>query len=297
LAAWAAWTLWRSSGNATDRRERENDDDEVRSEKKGSEETTSVARRFRRAASFARTLNIDDTTIQLKMYGLYKQAVTGPCKDERPWAADFRGCAKWDAWSSHGDKSKEEASKEYLNLIETLSPGWEESAHSRDQSAGSPTKEKTKSRGGGGMGVSVSTMASVLTEEGDGAAKDVEDDVFVDCSRGDVSSVKEKLASGAVDVNGRDTGGMTLLHWACDRNHRDLVEHLLERGANIDAQDNDGMTPFALAVMCEHDDLALLLASSGANIELPDNDGEVPSENYSQNLRSRLDEMRSKKTD
>ena len=42
-----------------------------------------------------------DTKVQLELYGLFKQATKGNCTTPQPWASDFRGRAKWDAWKKN----------------------------------------------------------------------------------------------------------------------------------------------------------------------------------------------------
>uniref|UniRef100_A0A3B4WR83 ACB domain-containing protein n=1 Tax=Seriola lalandi dorsalis TaxID=1841481 RepID=A0A3B4WR83_SERLL len=59
----------------------------------------------------------------LMFYSYYKQATLGPCNIPRPsgfW--DTRGKAKWDAWSSLGNMTKEEAMKNYVEDIQLVSP-------------------------------------------------------------------------------------------------------------------------------------------------------------------------------
>uniref|UniRef100_A0A665UMI7 ACB domain-containing protein n=1 Tax=Echeneis naucrates TaxID=173247 RepID=A0A665UMI7_ECHNA len=57
----------------------------------------------------------------LMFYSYYKQATTGPCNIPRPsgfW--DTRGKAKWDAWSSLGNMTREEAMKNYVEDIQLV---------------------------------------------------------------------------------------------------------------------------------------------------------------------------------
>ncbi|XP_047444923.1 acyl-CoA-binding domain-containing protein 5A-like isoform X2 [Mugil cephalus] len=59
--------------------------------------------------------------MMLMFYSYYKQATMGPCNIPRPagfW--DTRGKAKWDAWSSLGNMSKEEAMKNYIEDIQLI---------------------------------------------------------------------------------------------------------------------------------------------------------------------------------
>jgi len=56
----------------------------------------------------------------LKLYSLYKQATEGDVSGERPGGFDFKGAAKFNAWESIKGKSKEDAEKEYIELVNSL---------------------------------------------------------------------------------------------------------------------------------------------------------------------------------
>lgn len=57
---------------------------------------------------------------KLKVYALYKTVTVGKNTSDRPGMLDFTGKAKWDAWTEHHEKSKEEAEAEYIALVEEL---------------------------------------------------------------------------------------------------------------------------------------------------------------------------------
>ena len=57
---------------------------------------------------------------QLQLYGLYKQATEGDVKGARPGMLDFKGRAKYDAWSTCKGKSKDEAKQAYVTLVELV---------------------------------------------------------------------------------------------------------------------------------------------------------------------------------
>jgi len=63
--------------------------------------------------------------MMLKFYGYYKQATEGPCTQRKPPFWDIVGKAKWDAWASKKNFTKEEAMEKYVNelrqIIETMS--------------------------------------------------------------------------------------------------------------------------------------------------------------------------------
>lgn len=58
--------------------------------------------------------------VLLKLYGLYKQATEGDVTGNRPGGFDFKGAAKFDAWSALKGKAQEQAEAEYIALVDSL---------------------------------------------------------------------------------------------------------------------------------------------------------------------------------
>ncbi len=56
----------------------------------------------------------------LELYALYKQATSGDVSGSRPGMMDFKGRAKFDAWSSKKGTGKEDAMKKYVALVDRL---------------------------------------------------------------------------------------------------------------------------------------------------------------------------------
>ncbi|MEN8247965.1 MAG: acyl-CoA-binding protein [Bacteroidota bacterium] len=56
----------------------------------------------------------------LQLYALYKQAVQGDVKGERPGGFDFKGAAKYDSWSKLQGMADEQAMSAYIDLVEFL---------------------------------------------------------------------------------------------------------------------------------------------------------------------------------
>lgn len=56
----------------------------------------------------------------LQLYGLFKQATDGDVTGDRPGGFDFKAIAKYDAWAELKGKSKDEAKKEYISLVDQL---------------------------------------------------------------------------------------------------------------------------------------------------------------------------------
>lgn len=63
----------------------------------------------------------------------------------------------------------------------------------------------------------------------------------------DAAALDAVLRSGHVDVNGKDSSGMTLLHLACLFNRTSAVEVLLERGADPEIRNAQGETATEVA--------------------------------------------------
>ena len=56
----------------------------------------------------------------LDLYALFKQATEGDVSGERPGGFDFKAIAKFDAWAGKKGTSKEQASQEYIKLVDQL---------------------------------------------------------------------------------------------------------------------------------------------------------------------------------
>lgn len=56
-----------------------------------------------------------------QLYGLYKQATLGDNNTPKPGLFDLKGKAKWEAWNSKRGLSKEDAQKQYIDFVRSLS--------------------------------------------------------------------------------------------------------------------------------------------------------------------------------
>jgi len=61
-----------------------------------------------------------DNMTLLKIYALFKQSGSGDATGERPGFTDMVGRAKWDAWHALAGTSKEDAQRQYIDLINEL---------------------------------------------------------------------------------------------------------------------------------------------------------------------------------
>jgi ankyrin repeat protein len=90
------------------------------------------------------------------------------------------------------------------------------------------------------------------------------EEILVDIAReGNTAVLKTMLVKG-IDVDIKDSLGMTGLMWAAFKGHENIAKILLNAGANLNAKDNDGMTPLMWAKDGNHIEIVKLLKKAGA---------------------------------
>lgn len=62
-----------------------------------------------------------DNATLLKLYALYKQGTAGDNTEKKPGFGDMVGRAKWDAWNGLKGTAGDDAMKQYVDLIASLS--------------------------------------------------------------------------------------------------------------------------------------------------------------------------------
>jgi ankyrin repeat protein len=86
--------------------------------------------------------------------------------------------------------------------------------------------------------------------------------------RGDVGRVRQLLSLDSTLVNAKGAYDKTPLHWAAEKNYRELAELLVNAGANLDAEVTWGMTPLQWAANMGSRDVAGVLLAHGARPQL-----------------------------
>lgn len=61
-----------------------------------------------------------DNETLLRLYALYKQGSEGDAKGDKPGFFDFVGTAKYDAWSALAGMPREQAQRQYVELVASL---------------------------------------------------------------------------------------------------------------------------------------------------------------------------------
>ena len=90
--------------------------------------------------------------------------------------------------------------------------------------------------------------------------------------------VVRKLIGYGANINAKNNGKMTPLHWASyGRNFKDgsVLRLLLEHGADINVQSADGWTPLYVASKEGALEAVRLLLEHGADVEAKDKDGKT----------------------
>ncbi|XP_034035570.1 acyl-CoA-binding domain-containing protein 6 [Thalassophryne amazonica] len=196
----------------------------------------------------------------LYLYARYKQVKVGKCNAPKPGFFDFEGQRKWHAWKQLGDMEVEQAMREYISCVNSLDP---EGSYKERRGA-----EKRSVFGG-------AAVSSLYQEE---KIREEDKNIFDYCRENNIDHVSKAIGSKKVDVNVKDEEGRALLHWACDRGHKDLVSLLLQNKADINSQDNEGQTALHYASACEFAEIVELLLKSGADPSIKDMEGSLPEE-------------------
>jgi acyl-CoA-binding protein len=143
---------------------------------------------FGAACAYVESVEVLDESVQLQLYGLYKQATVGTCTSARPSIFDWVGRAKHDAWSKLGDMHSTTAQNMYVQLVDRIDPMWRNAV-----------------RGGGVGGAVVSRFADMEEEEEEDGTSEMTDAAV----RGNVKRVQEIIEVNKCAVDQQDVLGRT----------------------------------------------------------------------------------------
>ncbi|KAK3713431.1 hypothetical protein QZH41_012479, partial [Actinostola sp. cb2023] len=156
----------------------------------------------------------------------------GPCKTSKPAFWDFVGKAKWESWKLLEKMDKEAAMKNYIKKLFSVDPEWDiKYVTCTDKSVrvtviiiiGHQVHEKQT------MGFAVSTLRCGSPDE---IISDANKTIFDWCKEGNVKRM-DMMLSKAEDINTKDSQGIALLHWACDRGHEHVADYLIKNKADV----------------------------------------------------------------
>lgn len=197
----------------------------------------------------------------LKLYGYFKQATIGKCNVSKPGIFNLSGRAKWYSWNDLDEMAKDSAMKGYIQYLTALKPNWDQNVE------GNGVKPQQASW------VSVSTFAKEDLELGS------REQTIVDFIKGeDMEEVQNVLSNEEIGtvINELDDEGLGLIHWAADRGNLEILRLILRVPmVNIDLKDSGGQTALHYASSCGHRDCAKLLLNSGADRTIVDEEGET----------------------
>uniref|UniRef100_A0A3B3UPV5 Acyl-CoA-binding domain-containing protein 6 n=1 Tax=Poecilia latipinna TaxID=48699 RepID=A0A3B3UPV5_9TELE len=186
----------------------------------------------------------------LYLYARYKQVKVGKCNTSKPGFFDFEGQRKWQAWKQLGDMQPEQAMQEYISLVNVLDP----------EGATKQRRGAERRTGFGGAAVSSLYQEEMIREE--------DKNIFDYCRENNIEHIRNAISTQKLDVNTKDEEGRALLHWACDRGHKELVSVLLQHKADINSQVIQKSSLYIYRVF-QHLHINLLCTQSAMTLKWP----------------------------
>ncbi|PXF39702.1 Acyl-CoA-binding domain-containing protein 1 [Gracilariopsis chorda] len=223
--------------------------------------TTAIVSSFEDAADFVSSGKLGSISQdeQLELYGLYSVVRKGSAPNKAPSALlDPTGFAKWTAWQTYSHLEKEDAMKEYIELVSSLL------ASSRPKTSSSTQSTGFGNKGSGGFDIQADNEELSNNEL----------DICYYATMGDKASVIRCLKKQRVSPNYRDQDGLTPLMRAVDRNEMHVVDILVAAGADLNAVDDEGQTALHYAVCCDYSEMTALLLYHGARTDIVDKHGD-----------------------
>ncbi|CAD5116712.1 DgyrCDS5570 [Dimorphilus gyrociliatus] len=222
-----------------------------------------LLKEFNRATTYVKVMADQLNTDQLlSLYARYKQATFGNCHTPKPAFYEFEAKKKWQAWKALEGMSRQDAMSSYVSLLKEVA----------DNSLNLPET-------GGNKGTQLPKSVSVMAKSKDDDNMSKSEPQFEWCKDGLTSELRVWLKNNSGMLDKPDESGLSLLHWACDRERGDIAQILIEHGANINIKDKEGEVPLHYALLNENEEILKILLKSGADLSIPNLDGDLPASN------------------
>lgn len=182
--------------------------------------------------------NVIDKQTLLDCYGLFKIITIGSCNINKPNFYEFQKLAKYQSWLSLGNLNPEIAKQKYIDIVSNIK-----------------------------LSKNIDIKSNVNNFVNENIVFDLTKDGNYD-----------ELVKYKIIINETDKKNMTLLHWACDRKHNQIVKYLLTIGFDYNLQDIDGCTPLHHCAYSGNKIGYSMLILAGANEYIKNLDNETPKE-------------------
>jgi acyl-CoA-binding protein len=222
---------------------------------------------FDRACHYVRTHEFSGF-LQLKFYGLFKQAVEGDAPDTSVGPSPI-DAAKRKAWERNRGMRNFQAAALYVDLLTKEMPHWKDEINDEPLEPTTPNQNSSPSIG--------PVMSRPALSNGNTPKRQSPVEVFLDSVRNNKGEeVRAFLIAKPEYFRICDDQGHTALHLAADRGHLQLTKLLVRGGADVNAVNSDGDTPLHLALVSENPKVAKFLMEHNANMEISNANGETP---------------------
>ena len=142
----------------------------------------------------------------------------------------------------------------------------------RDMNAmNNPLNDISKADESGTFGIKM----SIMSQEED-KIDEADKTCFDLVQEGSLEKLKKCFEKNKCKINETDENGMTLLMWACDRGHLDIVKYILGLGADVNKRDSEGQTCLHYAVSCDYLEIIKILLESKVESNVEDDEGQKP---------------------
>eukprot|EP00126_Sphaerothecum_destruens_P009130 Sdes_comp20431_c0_seq4m14578 len=188
-----------------------------------------------------------------------------------------------DSWHSKKGSSAVISMKEYIECVTELDPNWraclksaekdEKPAQSEEKQNGLAKKPSSAFNFGGKVFSRFNVEPETLAD------KQAAPTIFDFCKQDSVLELSKLYESRPELFSVADEDGIYPLHWICDSASRESLVFFLalpKPFVDINCRDSEGMTPLHYAVLCGHVEIAQMLVEAGADVRSFDHQGKKP---------------------